>query len=168
MPKHPRRVARDRSTIDLSGVPMTPAMKALGQIRGAAGDLLDLEERLDTLATDLIEVAWAEEGQLGKHILNVQGQPGDHRSYLYTRLHARGIGGKGTGWNSSRTRPPIEPAPVPAYLNADDVADILKTVDELREKIERITTQREEQYPDEHEARLALVERRAAVIAKAS
>ncbi|MFE6000370.1 hypothetical protein ACFQ6C_26475 [Streptomyces sp. NPDC056454] len=161
MPKHPRRVARDSAKIDLTGVPMTPAMKALGQIRCAAGDLLDLEETLDALATDLVEIAWAQEGQIGKHILNVQGQPGNHRSYLYTRLNARGIGAKGSGWNSSRSRPPIEPAPVPDYLNEEDVADILRTVGELRKKIERIKGKRDEQYPQEHEERLALVERRA-------
>ncbi|MGW1436935.1 hypothetical protein ACWD7M_16995 [Streptomyces griseus] len=173
MPKRPRKIVRNPDApIDLSGVPMTPAMKALKQLREAAGELLDLEQNLEVLATDMVEVTWAE-GQIGRHILNAQGQPGNHRSYLYTRLEARGLKGRGAGWNSgsgvgARTRVPIDPLPVPDYLDESEVADVTETIAALREKLDRMMSRRDKQYPDEHKQRLAILDRRAAAPAKAS
>jgi hypothetical protein len=139
----------DPFNVDMTEVPMTPAMTALHELGKLRAHVLLADHILEEMVLDGTEITLAE-GQTATHAMRAQGRGFGWRAQL-SRLFKgrRGIDPSKLNWRT-RTRD-LEPEEVPDYM-APEVLEALRTLAEpLSELLQKASAQRDKQYPAIHE-----------------
>ncbi|MEV7674986.1 hypothetical protein [Streptomyces sp. NPDC088752] len=153
-----RRATTDEP--DLTAIPMTPIMEALGTVGIAAKDLRAATVILDELTLDGMEAGFAESQKISD-MLTVQERPWSDRTRYGNHLkNKRGIDISSTGWRSHRAATPIVRQQVPAYLSDSELAEIQKAARAMLGTLQKIKAKRDRQYPALHESAMEAIESR--------
>lgn len=156
MPANKPRPDKDVN-LDLSDVPMTPAMVAMSHVGSISRDLQAAGQIANEFLIDGAEAAWAE-GQRSYDILKAQGKPSTHRTVFYNRLGKRGLT-VGEGWRN-RTSDEITEFDLPAYLQDPELAALADEAADVLRRLETLAEARAAQYDDTHQRVLRAVEER--------
>ncbi|QDN94910.1 hypothetical protein FNV58_00860 (plasmid) [Streptomyces sp. RLB1-9] len=139
----------DPFNVDMTEVPMTPAMIALHEVGKLRARILEVDHYLEELVLDGTELTLAE-GQTATHTMRAQGRGFKWRMQLNRLLKGkRGIDPAKLNWRH-RTRD-LEPEEVPAYMSEEVLAAMRDLVEPLYAMIQDPSEQREELYPAIHE-----------------
>jgi hypothetical protein len=155
--------------VDLSEVPMTPAMVALHEVAKLRYLAAQAEAFLDDLVIDGSQLTLAE-GQLMQNVMLAQGRPFTWRAQLKKIFERRrGIDLAVRDWRQ-RAAGSIglgEHQKPPAYLSDETLQGLRKCIEPLTEAVAVVKEQRKKQFPALNRRTKAVIES-PAVEAKAS
>ena len=136
--------------VDMTEVPMTPAMTALHELGKLRARILHADHILEEMVLDGTDIALAE-GQTATHTMRAQGRGFDRWRAQFNRLlkSRRGIDLARLNWRT-RTKD-LEPEEVPGYMSPELLADLRAHIEPLAELLQKAAQQRDEQYPAIHE-----------------
>jgi hypothetical protein len=139
----------DPFNVDMTEVPMTPAMIALHEVGKLRARLLQVDRFLEDLVLDGSELTLAE-GQTATHTMRAQGRGFDKWRAQFNRIlkSRRDIDLAKLNWRS-RTRD-LEPEDVPAYMSPEVLQGMRDLVEPLYAMIQAPAEQREELYQAIH------------------
>lgn len=151
----------DPFNVDMTEVPMTPAMTALHEAGKLRAMILQIDKWLEDLVLDGTELTLAE-GQTATHALRAQGRDFDKwRTQLLRLLKGRrDIDTSKLNWRA-RTRD-LRPEQVPTYMSPEVLQAMRDLIEPLHEVIQDPARQREDLYPAMHDRTKAAIEGHAA------
>jgi hypothetical protein len=136
----------DPFNVDMSEVPMTPAMTSLHDAAKLRQLLRIAEQFLDNCVVDGSQLTLAE-GQTMYFTMRAQGRPDTWRSQLTKLLlKRRGINLSARNWRS-RTNRELNPEKVPSYMNAEMFDKLRAHIEPLAQLIEGAEDLRRKQFP---------------------
>jgi hypothetical protein len=139
----------DPFNVDMTEVPMTPAMTALHELGKLRAHIIQIDRVLEEFILDGTELTLAE-GQTATHTMRAQGRGFKWRMQLSRLLKGRrGIDPAKLNWRT-RTRD-LEPEQVPTYMQPEVLEAMRALVEPLVEVLQEPSQQREDQYPAIHE-----------------
>jgi hypothetical protein len=155
-PSQRRENDPDPFNVDMTEVPMTPAMETLHQVAILRAHANAIHQFLDECVLDGTELTLAE-GQTQTFVLRAQGRPFSWRSQLAKiLLRRRGISVASQNWRT-RTKD-LEPERVPSYMNHVTLSALRRHIEPLARAVEAASELRRNQYPAVHERAKAAIE----------
>lgn len=147
----------DPFNVDMTEVPMTPAMTALHEAGKLRAWILMVDKVLEDIVLDGTELTLAE-GQTATHVMRAQGRDFDKWRTQFNRLlkGRRDVDPALLNWRH-RTRE-LEPEPVPSYMAPEVLAAMRQLIEPLVAMLPEPAQQREEQYPALHKRTKAAIE----------
>jgi hypothetical protein len=144
-----QEIEADPFSVDMSEIPMTPAMVALHEAAKLRYLVRKAEQLLDDMVIDGSQLTVAE-GQLMQFIMRAQGRPFTWRSQLKKLFERRrGINLSARTWRqrAAGTIGLGESEEVPGYMNTETLAALREHIEPLAELVENAEALRKEQFP---------------------